>query len=185
MAGSDAPATGYRLEDFVADLSAVIAASGYRRSIVFAHSLGVPIAISFAAQHGDRVAGLVLGDFGPRYPSLSEDWIRRVEERFAHDAADMGSAKFSIEAMRQMQRDSRAIALDEAVAVIGCPILVLTGDQPDALLTADDRARFERSGADVRIVTIAGAGHGLDVGGRNDSLLSILGAFVARVDERG
>jgi pimeloyl-ACP methyl ester carboxylesterase len=185
MAGSDTPRTGYRLEDFVADLAAVVAASAYRRSIVFGHSFGVPIAISFAAQHGDLVAGLVLGDYGPRYPALSEDWIRRVEERFDREAADPGGASFRIEAMREMQRDSRAIALDDAMAALRCPVLVLTGDRSDVLLTADDRASFERSGADVRIVTIAGAGHGLDVEGRNDALLSVLGAFVDRVDELG
>ncbi|HYR94790.1 MAG TPA: alpha/beta hydrolase, partial [Methylomirabilota bacterium] len=84
-----------------------------------------------------------------------------------------------------MQRDSRAIALDDAMAALRCPVLVLTGDGSDVLLTADDRARFERSGVDVRIVTITGAGHGLDVEGRNDAFLSVLGSFVDRVEEVG
>ena len=183
MAGSDAPPTGYSLEDFVADLKAAVDAAEYRRFVLFGHSLGVPVAISYAAQHGNAVAGLVLGDFGPRYPAYGSDWIARIEERFRRDAADGGTAGFSLSAMRQMQREARAVALDAELNVIACPVLVVTGDQPDVLLSADDRAHFNRGVTDLRIVVIPGAGHGLDIAGDNTALLSLLGAFLVRADE--
>ena len=178
---SDAPPQGYGLDDFVTDLAAVAEELAYPRFVLLAHSLGVPSAIVYAARHPAGVAGLVLGDFGPRYPALSAQWLIRVEERHRRET-EAGESSFRIEPMRAMQRESRATSLDDELTRITCPVRVVTGDRPDVLLTPDDRARYERGLADVRVVTIAGAGHDLEVDGRPDAFYAVLNDVLARVD---
>jgi len=82
MGRSDAPVDGYGLDDFVGDLRVAVDALGYPRVALVAHSLGVPIVIAYAARHPSGVAGLVLGDYGPRYPALDDAWVKRIEDRY-------------------------------------------------------------------------------------------------------
>lgn len=179
MGRSDAPDAGYHLGDFVGDVASAVEALRYSRVVLFAHSLGVPMAISFAARQPQGLAGLVLGDFGPRYPAYDDAWVTRVEERYRSGA----TGPLSLHAVRQMRAASREIDLDDALGSIRCPVVVVTGDTEDVMLTTGHRERYQRGLVDVRFVTIAGAGHMLQVDGRADALHDVLGAFVARFDD--
>jgi pimeloyl-ACP methyl ester carboxylesterase len=64
---SDAPASGYRPEDFANDVHAAVTAAGYSRFVLFGHSMGVPISLEYALEHPANVAGLVLGDTPAAY----------------------------------------------------------------------------------------------------------------------
>jgi pimeloyl-ACP methyl ester carboxylesterase len=64
---SDAPASGYRPEDFANDVHAAVTAAGYARFILFGHSMGVPISLEYALAHPGGVAALVLGDTPAAY----------------------------------------------------------------------------------------------------------------------
>lgn len=61
---SEAPASGYALDDFAADLSAFCAALALDRPVVIGHSLGGRVAYHFAAAWPDRLRALVLVDIG-------------------------------------------------------------------------------------------------------------------------
>ncbi len=218
MGRSDAPATGYALDDFIGDVGAAIEATGYRRSVLVGHSLGVPMVIAYAARHPDRVAGLVLGDYGPLYPALDVAWIERIEGRFrrfsgweaayqntmgktgdeVRDRARFDEIKhrflregsngeilsiFSMDGIRRMQADSRAVELDDRLPTIRCPVLVVTGDG-DVLLTPDLRARYERGLSDVRFAILAGADHSLTVAGSSEPFHAELGRFLAGIERR-
>src|SRR5690606_40899129 len=63
---SDAPETGYSLEDQVADAEAVMEAALKVRICLMAYSTGVPRAIGLAARHPPRVTGLILIDYPAR-----------------------------------------------------------------------------------------------------------------------
>jgi pimeloyl-ACP methyl ester carboxylesterase len=178
MGGSDVPKTGYGLREFVDETASAVEILDYARFVLFAHSFGVAIAISFAARRPAGLAGLVLGDFPPRYPPLDDIWVQRIEER--DRAGETGP--LSLHAIRQMRAESQERDLDHELGSIACPVLVLTGDGPDAMLTPDHRERYRRALTDVRFVTIAGAGHMLQVEGRAGPLHDALGAFVARSD---
>jgi pimeloyl-ACP methyl ester carboxylesterase len=64
---SDAPASGYRPEDFAKDVHAAATTAGYSRFVLFGHSMGVPISLEYALGHPANVAGLVLGDTPAAY----------------------------------------------------------------------------------------------------------------------
>jgi pimeloyl-ACP methyl ester carboxylesterase len=57
---SDKPATGYRVEDFAADLVSLLDALSIERAIVGGHSGSCLVARRVALDHPERVAGLVL-----------------------------------------------------------------------------------------------------------------------------
>lgn len=59
---SEQPATGYSGQEMAADLAAIVEALGESRVIVVGHSFGGYVALRFAADHPDRVQGLVLLD---------------------------------------------------------------------------------------------------------------------------
>jgi pimeloyl-ACP methyl ester carboxylesterase len=177
MGRSDAPPTGYRLADFVDDLAAAVDTFGYQRFVVMAHSLGVPIALSYAARRPTGLVGLVLGDYGPRYPALGEKWMTQVEERHRSGA----SAEFDLEGARRMRTDSREVDLSDELTSITFPVLVVTADD-EVSVTARDRVTYEKRLSDVTIVRLAGAGHMLLVDGRSDAFHETLGKFVARFD---
>lgn len=61
--GDSAPTPGhYRLEESAAALHRVLDHAGWERCVVFGHSHGAHVAAVLAADHPDRVAGLVIGD---------------------------------------------------------------------------------------------------------------------------
>lgn len=59
------PERRYQLDDYARDLPTALDAIGLDRVILVAHSLGGHAATLFAAQHPERVEGLVLVDTGP------------------------------------------------------------------------------------------------------------------------
>ena len=61
---SDKPATGYSVAHHVRDLSCLMGDLGLGRVVLLGHSLGAYISMALAAEHPERVAGLILIDGG-------------------------------------------------------------------------------------------------------------------------
>lgn len=59
---SEQPPTGYTGEDMAADLAAIVEALGEERVFIVGHSFGGYVALRYAANHPERVRGLVLLD---------------------------------------------------------------------------------------------------------------------------
>lgn len=59
---SEAPASGYSIDDHVADLEAVVARCGLSRFALFGFSAGVPYSVAFTLKHPRLVHCLVIGD---------------------------------------------------------------------------------------------------------------------------
>lgn len=92
--GASAPAGDgdYGFEGRAADLGALAAALALRRFVIVAHSGGGAVALSYAASHGDRVAGIVLAD----PPTDPRAMPQSARDKFVADLA--GPA--SLEALR-------------------------------------------------------------------------------------
>ena len=74
---SDREAADQSFEAWVADLEAVVDASGFERFVLYGQSQGGPTAIAYAARHPERVSRLVL------YGTFAQVWARtpaRAEE---------------------------------------------------------------------------------------------------------
>jgi class 3 adenylate cyclase/pimeloyl-ACP methyl ester carboxylesterase len=111
---SSAPEQGYSIDICVEDLRAVLDAVGVKRVVLWGLTDGGPLAIAFAAQHPERISGLILAGTTPRLanwgdfqwginPALLESFIRL-------DAVDQG------EAVAQLTR-TRSDRLEETGAV--------------------------------------------------------------------
>lgn len=147
---SDAPETGYSLEDQVADAEAVMEEALEGRFCLMAYSMGVPRAIELAARHPRRVAGLILIDYPARYPALSETWAERVLA---------SSRKIPERVVRAMQRESREVLLWDRLRDIRRPVLVLRGGGEGSLLKEADAAIFRERLPRVDIAVMPKAGH--------------------------
>ncbi|MCA9973396.1 MAG: alpha/beta fold hydrolase [Anaerolineales bacterium] len=150
---SDAPERGYALDDYVADVSAVLQASGVKRPCLMAYSMAVPTAIAFAARHPEALAGLILGDYPAQAFRLPPEWVERAVVTLAR-LSDR-------HVMEAMQRESADVDLWDQLPRITCPVLVLRGRQPGARLSAADAGRYQTLLPRARILTFPNAAHAL------------------------
>jgi fermentation-respiration switch protein FrsA (DUF1100 family) len=110
--------------------------------VYFGESLGSGVAARLAAEH--RPAALVL-----RSPFTS--------------MADVGAWHYPLLPVRWLLRDRFDTA--SRIAGLGCPLLVIAGDQDTIVPYAQSRRVFEAAAEPKRLVTIAGADH-------NDAVLA-------------
>lgn len=115
-----------------------------------AFSLGVPIAISYAATNRDKVKGLILLDYPARYPERSEAWL----ERALPFAIQRGIPEHVV---RGLQREAEAVELwDELRALERSTLLVKGGVSP--AVSEEDLHRY-RDTPHVRIEVFEDSGH--------------------------
>jgi len=84
------PEARYDTDTLTADLAKIVAVLNFQRMILIGHSLGAAVAIRFAADNADRVAGLVIVDFGPE---LDQQGIDQVVESFVNMPRTFASAE--------------------------------------------------------------------------------------------
>ncbi|MBO2534083.1 MAG: hypothetical protein CW342_14635 [Thermoactinomycetaceae bacterium] len=147
---SDAPETGYSLEDQVKDAEAVMEKALKGRFYLMAYSMGVPRAIELAARHPRRVAGLILIDYPARYPAIPETWVERVLSSYQNVPERV---------VRAIQRESREVLLWDRLRDIRRPVLVLRGGGEGSLLKEADAALFRERLSRVEIAVLPKAGH--------------------------
>jgi len=111
---SAAPDQGYDLAASVEDVRAILDAAEAERVVLWGATDGGPLAIAFAAQCGDRVAGLILAGTSPKLVSWGDfQWgiSATVAESFLRlDAVDRGEAASRISSTRHYRlEDAEAI----------------------------------------------------------------------------
>ena len=132
---SEAPQSGYSLDDHASDIEAAVKASGLAEYYLMAHSLGVPYAIRFAARH-PGVKGLIIGDYPAKYPAIPKSWVERMRER-----PYMAGKEHMV---RGIQKESQQIDLYEELAAIKIPVLVIKGTLEDVMLKDADLQRYKK-----------------------------------------
>jgi pimeloyl-ACP methyl ester carboxylesterase len=154
---SERPATGYRLDDFVDDLEALLAHWGVDEPVhLFGNSFGGTVAFTYAARHPDHVAGIVTVESAP--PTAA--WFARMARRLARVAetlADAGALANSRPLPARRLRDASALLAQTSlgaelpnsvlpapasIAAIGCPVLCLYGADSAVKELAPDTARL-------------------------------------------
>jgi pimeloyl-ACP methyl ester carboxylesterase len=112
LAWSDAPSCPWTCDRIVEELAAVVAhVAGNQRCVLVGHSFGSFVVRAYAAQHPDRVAGLVLVD-------PPTEWLTMTEQR-----ARM---------LRGGRQLSRIVALLARLGVVRACLALLTGGAPGA-----------------------------------------------------
>ena len=153
---SSAPVSGdYRIEQLARDIAAVADRLDLRRFVLVGHSMGGSAAVAYAAQHPDRLAGLVLVGTPGRTPAAkSQQIMASLQQDFepvmtSYWASLLKGAKPDVR--QRLKRDMSAVPQDAAMAMIqatfefdplpalkefGGPLLLIDtphGDAPGAL----------------------------------------------------
>ncbi len=171
---SDAPASGYRFEDHVADIMAAAAELGSEKFAMMGYSMGAAYALGFAADQPGKIAGLIVGDYAARYRALSPKWAERAVASMP-DRADPKVAE-------ALQRESSEVLLWDRLSSIGCPSMILKGGQPGSLITSEIAAMYLERLKEAEIVTLDRNAHEL---WRPDfeSYIGAIQSFLERVDK--
>ena len=141
---STRPASGYRLDDFVDDLEALLAHWGVTEPVhLFGNSFGGTVAFTYAARHPSAVAGIVSVESAP--PTGA--WFARMARRLARAAdtlADADAVANSRPMLARRFRDASTLLTETTIAeelpasplpdpaafaAITCPVLCLYGGE--------------------------------------------------------
>lgn len=148
--GSDAPESGYRFEDQVADLAAIVEDLGWDHFCLMAYSMAVPIALGFAADHPDRLAGVVILDYPARYPAPAPRWVEETRADFPDHPAHV---------IERLHQEGEEVLLWDRLGEITCPVLVIYGGKPEAALRSEDADRYRELLPQARVVEFEDADH--------------------------
>jgi pimeloyl-ACP methyl ester carboxylesterase len=151
----------YSAEASVADMVALLDASGIGRAVVGGQSLGGFLSLQFWLEHPDRVAGLVLCDTGPGYrrDEARQQWNDRAiasAERLERDSKP-GLARAARGILTQ--RDARVI---DALPNIAIPALVLVGARDKDYLGATEYMATKLPRAVHAVIPDAGHASNID-----------------------
>jgi pimeloyl-ACP methyl ester carboxylesterase len=175
---SDVPDTGYRWEDHIGDLHAVVEATGLDHPIVVAFSRGSSYALGFALEHPTELRGLVIGDYFARHVGLPAEFADRQLESEIRGVRV--AERMPEHAVRRVFAESREVPLWDRLTEIRCPVLVIRGGRKSAIVGDEMAAQWRAALPSVELVMIADAGH--DLWSRDvDSYLSVLLPFVDRL----
>lgn len=147
---SDAPETGYTLEDHIADVEAVAAQMQLgERFFLFSFSQGSAAALGYALRHPERIKGLIIGDFPAFYPRYDDAWKSKFAGHVNQTALD------------GIARESRETPMWEDLHRLTCPVLLLHGDQEGIVLTPADIANYKKHLPSIQIKVFEGSSHPL------------------------
>jgi len=147
---SERPPTGYGLDEFVADLSALLDEVGISGPVyLVGNSFGGTVAFSFAARYPDRVAGIAMIESEPATAAWAEKmtanlgraakqlgrWDSLVWIRTHYGAHTVRLARAALKLLNasSIERDIPASPTlsPEQVRSITCPVLAIYGSKSD------------------------------------------------------
>ncbi|MBL8701720.1 MAG: alpha/beta hydrolase [Alphaproteobacteria bacterium] len=181
---SDKPRTGYRIDDLVDDLAAVMERLEVPRAVLVGHSMGSLVATRYALTRPDRVAGLALiGGFAalrgnavveafwretiadlvdPVDPAMSrafqESTLARPVPAAFLDTVVTESLKLPARVWTQTLRGLLDEDFSRSLARIAVPALLIRGDR-DTFSDAAEQRRLQAFLPGAERITIDGAGH--------------------------
>lgn len=150
---SDVPEVGYRFEDHVEDVAAIVEQAGLKRTCLLGHSIGVNYALGYALNYPNRVAGLIIGGYPAEYPTFTADWSLRVMMKYPDE--------MPMKAVLGIQYESKEVSLWERLSELTCPILVLRGGKSSSLLKEEAAERYKEYAPQTQVVVFEDSGHRL------------------------
>jgi pimeloyl-ACP methyl ester carboxylesterase len=150
---SSVPEVGYRFENHVQDIAALVNAIGAEQVCLVGHSVGATYALGFALERPKQVAALVVAGYPARYPDLSADWGLRTMMQYPN--------AMSMIAILGLQHEAADISLWESLPELACPLLVLRGGKPTSRLPEDLALEYQHWRPDTQLVVFPDSGHRL------------------------
>jgi pimeloyl-ACP methyl ester carboxylesterase len=146
---SDAPETGWSLEDQASDIASVVKHFRFPNIILFGHSTGGSIAARSLPMISAEVIAFIIGDFPPRYPAYSEGWAARAKKM---------ELPMSDIALAGIVRDAKQTIVSEYLNSVH-NLFAITVDPDISLLKSDDIAQLEQLFPQIKIERLSGCSH--------------------------
>jgi pimeloyl-ACP methyl ester carboxylesterase len=175
---SDAPERGYRWEDHIGDLAAMVESLALDRPVLVAFSRGSSYALGYALREPGRVRGLVIGDYQARHIGLPPELVER-QLAVTLRGVPM-TERMPRHAVAGVVGDSREVPLWDRLHELECPVLVIRGGRRGVIVDDDAAARWETALPSVEFAMLPEAGHDLWSRDR-DAYLAVLRPFLERV----
>lgn len=172
---SDAPLTGYTLEEHASDIRAVVENSQVKNYCLMAYSMGVPYSIKFASRYPEQVKGLILCDYPAKYPSIPDTWSEKVFSK-GHIDEERHHVVTGI------QCESHETLLLQELERITCPVLIIKGGTEQSLLKNDEVEKYKKHLKNVNIAEFMESGHELWVPDY-DVFFNTVGQFLEKLDK--
>jgi pimeloyl-ACP methyl ester carboxylesterase len=177
---SDAPARGYRWEDHIGDLAAVVDALALDRPILIAFSRGSSYALGYSLADPSRVRGLVVGDYMARHVGLPPEFAAHQLEVVIRGVPMR--ERMPEHAVLAVAEESVEVPLWDRLGELACPVLVVRGGRRSAIVTDDVADRWRASLPTVEVALLPEAGH--DLWSRDpDAYLGAVRPFLARLGD--
>lgn len=157
---SDAPESGYTLEDHVSDIKAVVDQLALESFHILGYSRGVSYMLDYALNNISKIKGMIIGDYPGVHNRLSEHWV----ELFINLPPWHGKTaleRMPRHAIDAIQRESAQKQFYEALGAVKVPVLILKGDQKGSLLSEDAQASYFDALEDVTLSVFEGRAHDL------------------------
>jgi pimeloyl-ACP methyl ester carboxylesterase len=180
---SDVPTTGYGFDAHVADVHALVQATGLLRSHgrvhVVSYSRGTTYALGWAVAHPDLVASVVVGDYGA-HQIVPPAWFGDAAVQRRWRGRPMVE-RMPERAMRALLAEATDVPLWDGLGRLGVPTLLIRGGAEGAIATDAVEARYRAVVPDLEVVRFEESGHDLWKPDP-DRYGATVSAFLARVD---
>lgn len=157
---SDAPLTGYTLEDHIQDIERVVEQANLDEFILLGYSRGVSYMLGYALKYPEKVKGIIIGDYPAIHSKLPEEWA----DWFAKLPPWRG--KEILERMKRhtlegIQKESKEKEFWKELSSLECPVLVIRGGKKGALLTKELSELYKESLQNVEVIAFEDCSHDL------------------------
>ncbi len=158
---SDAPDTGYRVDDHAADLADVLNSMDLENYVLHGYSVAVLYILLAANTVKTAPSALILGDYPPYEKRFVDGWSESFSKISLFGKSVLEN--ISLKVLSEIQAASQDRDSDEFLKGVSCPVLVLSGANsntpPAAMLTQNDFNIYRSYIPEVFVYKIDGAGH--------------------------
>lgn len=156
---SSTPESGYRLEDHVADVDAVVTDAGIERLHVVSYSRGTGYALGWSVANPTRVASVTVGDYAAAQV-VPPPWFGERARKGSWRGRPI-TDRMRPSAIDAMLADAVRVEMWEPLGAIGCPVLLIRGGSRGAIVDDDMEARYRAAIADLAVEHFESSGHDL------------------------
>ena len=79
---SGKPVEGYSIEEQISDIDAVVNQEKLNKFYILGHSVGGGLASFYSVKHPEKIMGLIIADYLPRYPQFTTKWAERIRSHY-------------------------------------------------------------------------------------------------------
>ncbi len=168
---SDKPSEGYSTGHLVSDLKAIIDSESITKFNLTGHSHGAGLACAYAVKYPDEINSLIIADYPPALPALTNKWAVTVRENYP---------ELNENFLTGMINESVKVLFDAQLQDAVFPILILKGVYEDSLLNLENLEKYSAKLKSSEYKLIQNAGHEL-FGENPKETMQVINDFVLKV----